>query len=398
MQYLSSKEVAVKWGISPTRVVVLAKQGKLLGAKLVGKSWLIPDTLAKPLDNRYKKTKDLNNNAYIFPLFIYRKITDDFIDSLNDEQKEYLEAEILFNKCKPNEAKPIFEKVLENTKNLYIKIGCLYYLCFSCIILKEFKKFRKYYLSIKDIFSTDFPKKDILVFIMNDLASVCKGSLYFTNDFDFRCDFDAELDCLPYLLTHEIYRELIKRLTKAEDPNLIPFEILIKQLDATNNNFSSEYMHLYLGILYKLRGDKEAEDYHFKKALDISLKTGFYVPIINVYNYVSNSFNNLLLDYPAELKENIILANKEYVEGINELAKLRANGKKLPTLNLLDFRYLGYALAGLSNKWVAIHMHVSEASISKRYSTLLEKLGVENKEELRKAFESNYANPFLVGL
>lgn len=69
MRYLSVKEAAEKWNITPRRVQVLCSQGKVEGANKVGNMWVIPETAKKPIDARAKfdiveKSSIRNNNIF----------------------------------------------------------------------------------------------------------------------------------------------------------------------------------------------------------------------------------------------------------------------------------------------------------------------------------------------
>lgn len=50
--YLSIKEVAEKWGISPRRVRVLCEAERIEGAAKLGREWAIPADSPKPNDGR----------------------------------------------------------------------------------------------------------------------------------------------------------------------------------------------------------------------------------------------------------------------------------------------------------------------------------------------------------
>ena len=52
MEYLTTAEFAEKWGISQRRVGIYCKEGRLEGAMIKGKTWLIPADAEKPLDPR----------------------------------------------------------------------------------------------------------------------------------------------------------------------------------------------------------------------------------------------------------------------------------------------------------------------------------------------------------
>ena len=60
MEYLTTAEFAVKWGISQRRVAIYCKEGIIDGAVLKGRIWLIPSNTEKPDDPRKKKMKIQN--------------------------------------------------------------------------------------------------------------------------------------------------------------------------------------------------------------------------------------------------------------------------------------------------------------------------------------------------
>ena len=53
MEYISAKEVSVRWGISKRRVQLLCSTGRIDGVARVGNMWLIPKNVQKPRDARY---------------------------------------------------------------------------------------------------------------------------------------------------------------------------------------------------------------------------------------------------------------------------------------------------------------------------------------------------------
>lgn len=57
MKYLSTSEVATKWGLSSRRVGVLCNEGRIKGAQKAGATWIIPEFAKKPNDARIKSGK-----------------------------------------------------------------------------------------------------------------------------------------------------------------------------------------------------------------------------------------------------------------------------------------------------------------------------------------------------
>lgn len=52
MDYLTSAEVAEKWNISQRRVAIYCKEGRIDGAVLKGRMWMIPSDATKAEDPR----------------------------------------------------------------------------------------------------------------------------------------------------------------------------------------------------------------------------------------------------------------------------------------------------------------------------------------------------------
>jgi len=54
---MSSQQAAELWGITDRQVQSLCAQGKVEGATKLGRAWLIPKDIQKPLDGRTKTAK-----------------------------------------------------------------------------------------------------------------------------------------------------------------------------------------------------------------------------------------------------------------------------------------------------------------------------------------------------
>ena len=58
MDYMTLKEAAEKWGVTPRRVNYLWAAGRIPGAVKKASVWLIPKTAEKPIDGRTKQGKE----------------------------------------------------------------------------------------------------------------------------------------------------------------------------------------------------------------------------------------------------------------------------------------------------------------------------------------------------
>ena len=62
MEYLTTTEAAERWGITPRRVQVLCKSGRIEGVVYKG-VWLIPANAEKPEDPRRVRKADTNKKT-----------------------------------------------------------------------------------------------------------------------------------------------------------------------------------------------------------------------------------------------------------------------------------------------------------------------------------------------
>ena len=61
MDYMTLKEAAEKWGVTPRRVNYYGAGGRIPGAVKMAGVWLIPKNAEKPIDGRTKQGKGLHH-------------------------------------------------------------------------------------------------------------------------------------------------------------------------------------------------------------------------------------------------------------------------------------------------------------------------------------------------
>ena len=61
MDYITLKEAAEKWGVTPRRVNYNCAAGRIPGAVKMATIWLIPKDAEKPIDGRTKRGKELRH-------------------------------------------------------------------------------------------------------------------------------------------------------------------------------------------------------------------------------------------------------------------------------------------------------------------------------------------------
>jgi hypothetical protein len=58
--YITVKEAAEKWGVTPRQVQILCKENRIAGATRMSRIWIIPENAEKPTND--KRTQYRGNN------------------------------------------------------------------------------------------------------------------------------------------------------------------------------------------------------------------------------------------------------------------------------------------------------------------------------------------------
>jgi len=61
--YISTIDTAAKWGVTKRWVTVLCNKGRIPGAIIISRGWLIPAESVKPVDARIKSGKYIKNKS-----------------------------------------------------------------------------------------------------------------------------------------------------------------------------------------------------------------------------------------------------------------------------------------------------------------------------------------------
>lgn len=59
MGFLTTVEMSEKWNITRRRIAELCKEGRIEGAVLKGKTWLLPENTVKPTDPRRNRRSQM---------------------------------------------------------------------------------------------------------------------------------------------------------------------------------------------------------------------------------------------------------------------------------------------------------------------------------------------------
>src|SRR5690554_7090146 len=101
MEYKNISYFTTKWHIKERRIRKLCAEGRIHGAKKVGKTWLIPEDAQKPIDKRYRQVNDLFFDSIDFNIIDEKKDTIDshrpFSQNMTKQLRDKLIIEWTYN-------------------------------------------------------------------------------------------------------------------------------------------------------------------------------------------------------------------------------------------------------------------------------------------------------------
>lgn len=386
MEYITTKEASAKWGISTTRITVLANEGRIPGAQRLGRSWLIPASAIKPpeLKANQSKSNNINNNTNSFSFSLYHFRSDwnpAMAEGFLGQKKQLVEAEKAVLECRFLDGYTLLESIIRSPEDISTEIGALWYAGLCCIALNKTNDFSKIYLRLQMILSKDFPNRknyiivlDILKTYVESIGSTAQSDKYY---------LDVHDQCLPLMCLYVGYTNLTREAMKPKTADLQLLELNLRFLKTTGAVVAMEMMHCHLLGIYYMRHDSVEAERHAKEIVKIAYENQLYFPLVTYYRYFTPVLSPVLETYPEEFQTRCNEMISEYIENFNEFFKNFSDEAVISRLSDEDYPYIYAVLTDLSNALIAEKYGISEQTVKRRFTKVCEKLGISTKKELK---------------
>lgn len=386
MEYITIKEASLKWGISASRIGILVNQGRIPGAKHFGRSWLIPADATKPTERKGGRTgstgTEKETDSFAFPLFHFRPDWSEAQHAtLTDQQRDLLMAETAVLECRFEEAFPILEIILAAPEDVYTEIGALWSAGMCCIALNQAENFSRFFLRLKLLLAKDFPHRDDLIVILNELSTYVETLCTMANSDSVSAELHPQ--ALPMTSVMSGYAQMTQEAMKPGSADTSLLEIALCFVKSTTSAFAAEMLHLYLMGIYSFRQNTAAAERHAKAVVQIAYAHKAYFPLVSYYRYNAAAFSPILDEYPVEFqnlcREKSAQFDKNYSAFIASISETGVLSKLAES----DYPYIFAILIGLTNTHIAERLGVSVPTVSRKLEKLCHKLGVKDKKELK---------------
>lgn len=384
MEYITSKEASKKWGISRTRVTILANEGRIPGAKRLGKSWLIPAMATKPpiFKAHHKAASQKEADHFTFPLFHFRPdFSNEMSDSFSKKQHALWDAQAAVLECRFDEAYPLLKSLLRTPDDIVTEIGCLWYAGICCIALNNPKEYSRIHLRLKMLLSEDFPHRDDLVILLDTLDTYEETLDDAAQSYSYNPDIHDQ--SLPLACMMIGYIGLSKETIKPKSADISLLEITLRFLKTTGAVVATEFMHCYLCGIYCFRQDVDATKKHAKAAVQIAYENKYYLPLVTFYRFYAQVYSPILEQYPQEFQDLLYERALQYEKNYTAFLSSINEHDTFFKLSDADFPYAHGIFMELSNAEIAKKLGVHPQTVKRRLSKLCKRVGVTTKKELR---------------
>lgn len=390
MEYITTKEAAVKWKISTSRITILANEGRIPGAQRLGRTWLIPSSATKPpeLKPNHSSTVRKQPGSFSFPLYPFRPDWSNAKEAqLSEQQHSLLLAEKAVLECRFAEAYPLLKSILEAPEDKLTEIGCLWNAGLCCVALNKPQCFSKIYLRLQMLLAEDFPHSDDLTVTLDILKTYVESLKASANDVS--CNTDIHDQCLPMLCLKNGYMNLAKEALKPKSTDTALLELNLRLLENTTAVIAIEMLHVYLLGIYSLRHNMAAAEKHAKATVQIAYENKLYLPLVTYYRFFALTLSPIMAQYPEEFQNHCLELIEQYNKNFTNFIQSINKSCIISKLTDADYPYIYAVLMGQSNPYIAKQLGVHPQTIQGRLARLCEKFGLKSKRELRDFLHNN---------
>ena len=383
MEYITTKEAAIKWNISTSRITLLANEGRIPGAYRLGKSWLIPASATKPEPRKANHTGlDINEaDDFSFPLYHFRPDWSYIKENvLSEQQQRLLMAETAVLECRFSDAYPILEELLKSSDDIVIEIGCLWNAGICCIGLNKPDDFTRFFLRLQMLLSEDFPHHNDLMVIYDSLNTYVETIDSATNSDSFNTDIHEH--AIPLACLHNGYVLLAREAVNPGSADTTLMELNLRFLNNTSAVVAIEMMHCHLLGIYFLRQDMNEAEKHAKAVLKMAFENKYYYPLVMYYRFYAEVFSPILELYPVDFQDHCHSLISEYEKNNDAFFSFFNEYSLFAKLTKAEYSYAQGVFMGLTNVLIADRLGVSQQTVKRRLAGIYDKLGVNSKKEL----------------
>lgn len=405
MLYITAAQAAKKWGVTVRRIQDMCRGNQIDGAIRHGREWMIPMDAHRPADRRKKEVRGAEPLPQLprrSPAIIMTDLYsipghgDMAVNALKGrpEAAELFRAQLAFCRGQVDLAYSISQELLQKQGHHDLTIGCAIILALCAI----YKSNKELWFQARQIIA-DTPchnKKDQVLseFWLAAVDSEIHNTLNFPDWFVEGCFDPLAGDAYPaaryyylkylFVLGHKIATGVYGQSDNQTAMNLFPLvaEPMISQTRKDGALVAEIYMRLVLAAAYHNIGKDNAAVRHLDIAIRLALPDKLYLLLAEYRKNLDFLMDERLSLADPAAAEQVKALSKTFLQGWTKLHNLILGRTVSSELTIREREVAKHASYGLSNKEIALRLHISVNTVKQSLRTAMDKTGAIRRSQL----------------
>ena len=403
MAYISVKEAAEKWGVTPRRVQILCNEGKIKGATRFGRNWMIPEGAVLP--SSAKKGEDPHlpmprKSPFLDMTDLYNKVggSDECAEMLinNPEAYALFNAQIAYRRGEIAQVYKHARYFLDSHSGFYAILGAG--LLLSSVAIWSGDK-NIWYEAKKHICEAPCESEQEREIISLTLA-VIDSTIYDNKDYPewFKVGNFEKLPSASHPAAKVFYVKYIymSAFEVALRDNKIPdmqgltmmkmmprvIEPLISQAIVDKTIIPEIYLRMSCAVAYYNTGDRERAIAHLDRAIALSLADKFYGILSEYVRHFGGLLEDRIDRIDPDAADIVRDMSAIYSKNWAKLASQIRNKAIASNLTPKEHEIAKLSAFGFSTKDIANLLLVSESTVKQTIVRIINKTGIQEKDEI----------------
>lgn len=404
MQFMTVKEAATRWGLTERRVQELCRDGLIVGVTRWQRSWMIPQNADRPADRRRQSYRvdgeklPTRKSPFLSMTNYFRTpgSGDDLVRVLSDQPAtaRLFEAQLLYFRGAIDRACELARSIVTTPSGFETRVGAGILLALCAIVkgdLAMWQEGKKLFITTPC--RTD-PEREELMFWRAAVRSEVLDVEGFPEWLACGRFFEVPIDVWPmarvvylkylYVKVHnqsvsmadqDHMSQMMRMVSAAGEPMVCQSSIMGALLPEI-------YLRLLCGVAYHRAGQDEEAAYHLDAAIRLALPDQLLFPFVEYRKDLDYLLDNRLEKVDPVALRRVKTMSKQYAEGwtaIHNAVLFRTVSNELTVRERETARLAVY---GLSNKEIALRLHISLNAVKQALKLAMDKTGASKRDEL----------------
>ncbi len=400
--HMKIEEAAQKWGVTPRRVQAMCRGGRIEGAIQLGREWLIPKNMKKPLDGRTKAARAKLDEDMPLPRktpFLYMSdlyhtpgTADEVVESLayNREARVLFEAEVAYSRGDVDKVYESANYLLDKHSGFYAVIGAGMLLAMCAIWKGDIEMWRRAKVHIAEAPAQNDYDRDAMLLAISAVDIMLYSVESFPDWFKIGCFEPLHTDAYPaakvyyakylYAVGYAVATGALKLegaaglYVMSSAPYTI--EPMICWAKERKTVMSEIYLRMTCAAVYHNSGNDTQAIRHIDRALALALPDKLYGVLAEYCRTLDTLIEKRLSAIDENAWNEVKTLHKVYNEGWSKLAGNVRGNNIITTLSAKEREVAKLAAFGMSNQEIADKLHLSLSAVKQAVRIVTEKSGM----------------------